>query len=262
MPNKKPEKYIGLENHNNQGYLMKVKSYNKYDDVEVEFAEPYSCVLRTKLGHFFNGDIVNPYAPTICGIGIVGNKYSTVLENNNKIHCEEYQMWSNMIKRCYDQKRIHKNPTYHDVVVDPVWFYYENFYEWIHKQENFEIVRHLDYGIDKDILVKGNKKYSPDRCTLVPTRVNNLLLKSNTIRGDCLIGVHYHKRNRKYVAQCGGKNNGVYLGSFDTEIDAFNAYKKYKENMIKTVAEEEYQKGTITEQCYQALMNYEVEITD
>ena len=35
-----------------------------------------------------------------------------------------------------------------------------------------------------------------------------------------------------------------------------------KEDLIKQVAEIEYAKGNITKQCYNAMMNYEVEITD
>lgn len=262
MPKLQPEKYIGKENYNNQGYLMKVIRYRGYDDIDIEFAEPYRCVIKTKMDTFLKGGIVNPYAPTICNVGIVGNKYSTVIENDGKRHCREYQAWSNILKRCYDEKHRYKNPSYSDVTCDPVWFYYENFYEWIHSQTNYDALQNTNYGIDKDILYKGNRIYSPDKCTLVPQRVNNLLLKSDAIRGDCPIGVFYHKRNRKYIAACGGKLNNVYLGSFNTAEDAFYTYKKYKENMIRRIAQEEFDKGTITERCYNALMNYEVEITD
>ena len=46
------------------------------------------------------------------------------------------------------------------------------------------------------------------------------------------------------------------------EIIAFLAYKKAKESYIKQVAKEEYDKGNITKTCYEAMINYEVEITD
>ena len=41
-----------------------------------------------------------------------------------------------------------------------------------------------------------------------------------------------------------------------------DAIKEYKEYIIKQVAQEEYAKGNITKQCYEAMMNYEVEIAD
>ena len=37
---------------------------------------------------------------------------------------------------------------------------------------------------------------------------------------------------------------------------------KYKEKVIKRVAQEEYDAGNITKRCYESMMNYEVEITD
>ena len=41
-----------------------------------------------------------------------------------------------------------------------------------------------------------------------------------------------------------------------------NAYKEYKEKIIKQVAQDEYNKGNIIKECYDAMMKYEVEITD
>lgn len=66
-----------------------------------------------------------------------------------------------------------------------------------------------------------------------------------------------------YIAQCNDIENGhQYLGKYETETEAFNAYKNYKEALIRRVAEDEYNKGLITYKCYKALINYEVEITD
>ena len=45
-----------------------------------------------------------------------------------------------------------------------------------------------------------------------------------------------------------------------SKIEAFNAYKKAKENYLKELANK--WKGKIDPRAYEALMNYEVEITD
>ena len=50
------------------------------------------------------------------------------------------------------------------------------------------------------------------------------------------------------------------LGIFKTEIEAFNAYKKAKESFVKEQADK--WKDQIDERAYEALMNYEVNITD
>ena len=47
-----------------------------------------------------------------------------------------------------------------------------------------------------------------------------------------------------------------------TEEQSFAAYKAAKEAYIKQVAQEYYDKAEITKRVYDALMRYEVEITD
>ena len=58
------------------------------------------------------------------------------------------------------------------------------------------------------------------------------------------------------------KNKGKQekLGCFNTELEAFNAYKVAKESFIKEQAEK--WKGKIDNRAYDALMSYKVEITD
>ena len=58
------------------------------------------------------------------------------------------------------------------------------------------------------------------------------------------------------------KNKGKqeHLGYFKTEIEAFKAYKQAKESFIKEQAN--VWKSQIDIRAYEALMNYQVEITD
>ena len=88
-----------------------------------------------------------------------------------------------------------------------------------------------------------------------------MLIKSDKKRGEYLIGVCWHKKDKAFIAQV-NKNKGKqeYLGSFKTEIEAFNAYKQAKENFIKEQANS--WKSQIDERAYLALINYEVHIDD
>ena len=58
------------------------------------------------------------------------------------------------------------------------------------------------------------------------------------------------------------KNKGKqeWLGYFKTELEAFKAYKEAKESFVKEQAEK--WEGKIDIRAYNALMNYEVNITD
>lgn len=255
-----------IEKFNNQGCLMKIVEYVGSDDVTVEFQDKYKCRVHTKYSHFISGGVRNPYHPNVFSVGIVGNKYPAKI---NGKHTKEYKVWHDVVARSYADKPKNKRPTYTDVTCCDEWLLFENFYEWLHSQENFNKWYDNDsWAIDKDILVKGNKVYSSDTCCLVSSDVNNLFTKSDRSRGEYPIGVYFHKRLNKFCAQISkrnkklNKNQQDCLGYYDTAEQAFNVYKKAKESYIKQVAQEEYDKGNITKRCYDAMMNYEVEITD
>lgn len=115
------------------------------------------------------------------------------------------------------------------------------------------------WQLDKDVLIKGNKAYSPDACCFVSSEINNLFIKSDSKRGEYPIGVTKVKGG-KYRAQIVKNNKVVYLGTFKTIEEAFQVYKTAKEQYIKEIADK--YKNLIDKKVYQALINYKVEITD
>lgn len=251
---------VGEEAVNKQGCLMKIIKYNNCDDIIIEFQDDYKAKIKTQYGHFLSGEVKNPYYKSVFGIGMIGNKYPRSI--NNKI-TKEYNTWNGMLRRCFDARHKEIHPTYKDAICCEEWLLYENFYEWLHSQENFDKWMLLDKSaIDKDILIKGNKIYSPDTCCLVPLVVNNLFIKSDASRGDLPIGVS--KKKDGFVSRCCNPitNERDCLGTYSTSNKAFLAYKPHKENLIKQIAQIEFDKGNITKVCYDAMMNYEVEITD
>lgn len=114
------------------------------------------------------------------------------------------------------------------------------------------------WHIDKDIIQKGNKIYSPETCCFVPQEINNIFTKRQEYRGNYSIGVN--RRKNKYASSINKNGQHFWLGTFETLEDAFGAYKIAKESYIKEVANEWV--GQIDEKCYKALINYKIEITD
>ena len=170
-------------------------------------------------------------------------------------HTNAYTHWRNMLARCFDKEYMVCRPTYSDCTVCQEWLLFSNFKKWF-DQFNYE-----NYHLDKDILIKGNKHYSPDTCCLVPQEINTLLTRRQGSRGQHPIGVCYIKRSGKYSATI-HKMRNVHLGLFDTPEEAFQAYKSAKEHYVKERATKYFQEGKITHRVYQALMEYQVEITD
>ena len=252
--------HLHEERLNQNGCHMKIVEYIDNRNIVVEFQDEYKARVRTSYGNFKRGIVRNPYYPTVYGVGISGSKYP-IVENGRP--AKEYDTWRSILGRCFDKDIKKKQPTYKDVTCCEEWLNYEKFYEWLHSQENFEKWhRNKRWAVDKDIFVKRNKEYSPEMCCLVPQNVNCLFLKRDAERGLYPIGVSYKKDG--FLASCNSPftNNREELGYYSTPEKAFNVYKSYKEDIIKRVAKIEYKAGNITEECYQAMMNYEVEIDD
>ena len=233
---------------------FKIVKYNNNRNVEIQFLRT-GFETSVHLVQVKNGSIKDPYLPSVYGIGVVGTKYPISVNGRN---IKEYDLWCNMLKRCYSDTLKKKYPTYEGCKCSENFKSYEYFYEWCNKQIGFG---NKDWHLDKDLLIKGNKVYSENTCIFIPAEINLVLVKRTTSRGKHLIGVSWHKRDKAFIAQV-NKNKGKpeHLGYFKTEIEAFNAYKEAKEAFVKEQANKF--KSQIDIRAYEALMNYTVNIDD
>ena len=237
---------------------FKIVKYNNVRNVEIQFINTgYRKVAEMK--EVRNGGVKDPYSPSVYGVGVLGTKY---LASISGVQTKEYKLWCHMLVRCYSNSFKKKQPTYEGCEVSNNFKSYEYFYEWCNEQIGFGNDGNGNpFHLDKDLLIKGNKVYSEDSCIFLPQEVNSLLTKREASRGEHLIGVSWKEANKAFVATV-RKNKGrsEHLGYFNTELEAFKAYKQAKEAFIKEQANK--WKGKIDERAYNALMNYQVEITD
>ena len=118
--------------------------------------------------------------------------------------------------------------------------------------------------LDKDILIKGNKIYSPNTCIFVPKRINTLFIKCDKARGNLPIGVSKREENKyknSYRAKCRniyGKR--ITSKTYKNPIECFYEYKKIKEQTIKDAAD--LYKDKIPNKLYDAMYNWKVEVND
>ena len=183
------EDRLGLEGINYQGCSMKIVDYIDCHNIIVEFQDEYKAKVSSAYHLFQSGTIKNPYHPEVFKVGMIGLKYPSRV-NGEKT--KEYNAWIQMLRRCYDDKfnLRERCATYNNVTCCNEWLNFENFYEWLHNQDNFDKwLNNKGWAIDKDILIKGNKLYSPDTCCLVPDYINKLFTKSDAQRGNLPIGV-------------------------------------------------------------------------
>lgn len=252
---KKYEQRAGEVHKTNQNYFITIIEYKDFKNCDVYFNHDKSIKLyNLSYDNIKSGAVANPFHKSLCGVGYIGvGKYTCAIDGDRK---GVYNCWSAMIRRCYDKNIQLKHSSYIGCTVDERWHNFQVFAEWYYQNYNAE---YMDkWQLDKDILSKGNRIYSPETCAFVPREINGLFVKNNKSRGKYPIGVN--KRNKKYCVRVAKNEVRVYLGVFDTPEEAFLAYKPAKEEEIKRIADK--WRGKISERVYKALLNYTVEITD
>ena len=253
-------RHIGEENINHNGNKMILIKYINNTNISVLFPSQNYIVNNTSYVEFTRGTIKSPYDKTILGVGYLGEgKYRAKTKN---IFSRQYKHWSSMLTRVYSVAYSIKKPTYVGCSVCEEWHDFQNFGKWY--DDNYYEINDEKMCLDKDILHKGNKVYSPENCVFVPQNINSLVLNSKAKRGECLIGVSYHKATGKFRADCSildnNKKKQKQLGTYSTEIKAFNEYKKFKEKYIKQFVEN--YKSKIPNNLYNALINWNIDISD
>jgi hypothetical protein len=245
---------IGEIKENTYGSKMEIIEYKKFSDITVKFENGY--LIRTNYDSFNKGLVLNPYDRTVFGTGYLGEgDYKGMVDG---ILTDQYLRWKGVLDRCCDLKFKEKKPTYIDVTVCEEWHNFQNFAKWY--DENYYEIEGEKMELDKDILFKGNKLYSPDTCIFTPRIINTLFVKNDKDRTDLPIGVNRRGLN-SYSARCGnGFEKDINLGTFKTVESAFYAYKQCKEEVIQAYADK--YKNKIPLKLYEAMYNYKVEIDD
>lgn len=251
----------------------KLKHGDKYDYSKVEYFNNHTNIMiicpihgefQQRPEHHLNGSECPKCARKKGGILrscpninkrrlIYGVGINDVFENITFKYNKAYHIWRQMLFRCYDSKCQHKRPTYIGCSVCKEWHKFSNFKKWF--DENY-----VDgWCLDKDILVKGNREYSPDKCCFVPNEINTLFNRHKGHRSKTgVMGVQFFRG--KYVVYISKYGINRLRGTFENVVDAMNFYKRERELYIKEVAEK--WKDKLKDNVYQAVMSYEVKIND
>ena len=153
-------------------------------------------------------------------------KYFPRQKGKQKIEwvCPYYSKWRSLLKRCYSGLYKQKYPTYQDCLVCEEWLLFSNFKSWM-EQQDWE-----GKELDKDLLIEGNKIYSPETCVFISQEINKFLIKSDAARGEYPLGVYMPKKGKLFEGRC-RKGQGVRVNSrFPT---AQEAHRFWQENKIE-----------------------------
>lgn len=161
----------------------------------------------------------------VFGVGVNDADYVTEKRINGKcVICPFYLSWRNMLQRCYSKNYQERQPTYKDCSVCEEWLTFSKFKEWMDSQYWYMM------QLDKDLLVKGNKVYSPETCIFISRQLNTFTTESSAKRGEFPIGVYFNKKNERLHSQCNNPftKKEEHLGYFDCPNEAHEEWRKRK----------------------------------
>lgn len=191
-------------------------------------------------------------------------KHKTRLPPGN-VKTKACQLWENIKNRCeylpkMDEVRFGK---YEGTDACDSWKDFQNFAQWF-EETQVQGFYHEGWQLDKDLLSKDNKLYSPEFCVFLPEEVNKALNTKSRTRGELPMGLSYNSRNKKLinvVYAC--KHEAFYLRMCVPKsrmLEGFELYKKSREGYIHFLAEK--YKDKLDPRAYKALKEYEVSVDD
>lgn len=224
-------------------YPVTENQYERLTELQEQSSEPLSedVIMDVINAVEYKQEGWNPwdYHRGLCGVGYSGMKMNTEMR-----HSVSYYKWKNMVQRCYD-KKIHKKykPEYKDKSVCEEWLNYSNFRIWF--DEHYVPYKNNQIDLDKDLLVQGNKVYSPETCVF-------LLHYQNTMFERSAKDKIYEKEDGTFVIG-GGKKK-----TYATLKEAEDIVCERNQNRIESVAEK--CKGSIPMCAYEAMLNWDVRL--
>lgn len=262
------EKYVSEKYKDLLGSIYQTKHGGTCQIIEIRNLKSITVVFsngyRTTctLANLKEGSVFNPYQPKLYGVGFIGEGTNSA-KIDGKISYN-YDRWRGMLRRCYSEEMAIKSPTYLGCSVAEEWHNYQNFCEWSNRQ-----VYELDFKLDKDLLINGNKLYSAETCVYLPNELNCIISISDSRFKDRLLpkGVsrvcNPRAKDKIWAATMSvrGRSRGELpkvkqIGLFETIDDAAAAYVFAKEEYVKERAD--FWRGRISENAYHALINWRV----
>lgn len=244
----------GLRTKSKTAGWFTVTSYINANKVLVQFEDTGTSVWTSK-DRAVKGTVRDKNHPTIFGVGCIGiGKYKSRYGAKGP-KTKEYQVWENMIARCYYPKTARYNAYGgQGVTVYKGWLNFQNFAEWF--TQNYREGQHLD----KDILGDG-KQYNPEVCRFVPQELNNLLVNNtiNTGKVSALpVGVAISKDEYQCTLSLNLSNSVKYTASTVQEVMWY--YMKAKTDGVRSVVES--LKEEIPTDVYLKLKDYKFEYSE
>lgn len=216
----------------------------RMDNITVKFIET-GFVKKVRADYIRTGKVKDALFRYFYGVGFFGCGDYTKKTNKTA-----YDRWKGMLNRCYNEKYLSQKPTYKGCTVCEEWHNFQNFAQWF--EDNYP-KDGIEYCLDKDLKVIGNKIYSPETCMLITNAVNVFMTSCTMARGRYMIGASLEKGWGKFKSACSNPITGKYenLGRYQTDKQAHLVWRKRKSELASQLIKASNHQSDIV-----ALTNY------
>lgn len=272
-------KYIGMNFTSNKGEVFSIIKYDSSYKVTIEFkSNGYRKVITLsqaragsvrntlkvetdKIDKKYESQRVNKEKSIVRALvkDYEKNYINTIKENIEippiEYDKDEYPMyysrWRGLFDRCHGKNRLKlKNISYRSCSICKEWHNFQNFAKWCNDNN-------LCNGmcVDKDILIKGNKIYSPDTCIVIPDEINSRTNYNTPIRKS-LMGTEKIalKNGYKYIAKFQRDGKKIESKRFETELEAHKFWATSKKQHLMDVTEPF--RYAMTDKAYKAVCDF------
>ena len=176
----------------NDGECMILKTIS-YKKIKIKFLNT-GFIRYTTVTDLMRGNIKDYMKPCVQGIGYLGKSFKTIKEQNPDIFNKMYQVWTDMIKRCYDKN----NSSYVrygkiGVKVSEEWHNFSIFFYDAIQLPGWDKEKFINklLFIDKDKLQlnkpNNSKIYSKVTCCWLTRAENNSLINSDNQKIEFIV---------------------------------------------------------------------------
>lgn len=200
-----------------KGYFLEVVEYNRHDNIIVKCLGVSEDTFKVRANALRIKQVRNPFARNCFGVGYLGmGEFKT---GGAKKGTLEYKAWMGMLQRVYGDVLV----CYLGCTVHQHWHNFQNFAKWYTSQRFYG----RGYHMDKDLLSRGVKIYSPETCCLLPVEINSLIVQLNEKINGLPVGVHHH-RNGRFKSTIRMNRKHTFLSVYETIEDAKKAFYSAK----------------------------------
>lgn len=240
-----------LNNDVNDGYYKHLypvteKQYDKLTELQSASSVPLKEeeIMQVINAVEYKHDGWNParYRRGLCGVGYSGMDLGT-----GGYFEISYIKWKNMMQRCYD-KKVHKyKPEYADKTICEEWQNYANFKIWF---DEHYIPSDSQIDLDKDLLIQGNKVYSPETCVLLAHYINAIF------EYNAIDQVHKNEDGMFVIGKGKCKSKKKVYATYE---EAYERVCEKKEHRIEKAVEKNLTKVPMC--AYEAMLRWDVRAT-